>query len=261
MAKFDEPAELAQALLRCAGTGVYIVQNGKFRYVNPLFLELTGFSEPELLGKYSLDLVHFEDRETVRKKAIGSLKGGSSLPYEYRFIKKSGEIIRVLEKVTSTEYKGKRATVGSFLDVTELKRLEETVKESEERYRTILEEIQDNYFEVDIAGNFTFVNDATCRTLGHSKEELIGVNYRVFMAKEDIEVVYRDFNRVYRTGETTKGLSYKFIQKNGNIGFGELSVSSIKNEKGEVIAFRGIARDVTERKRLEHELADVASHD
>ncbi len=137
MAKFDESAELAQALLRCAGTGVYIVQNGKFQYVNPLFLELTGYSEPELLGKYSLDLVHPEDRETVRKKAIDSLKGGSSLPYEYRFVKKNGEIIWVLEKVTSTEYKGKRATVGSFLDITELKRRRGL--HSQARYQSIVE--------------------------------------------------------------------------------------------------------------------------
>jgi diguanylate cyclase (GGDEF)-like protein/PAS domain S-box-containing protein len=387
MAKFDESAELAQALLRCAGTGIYIVQNGKFRYVNPLFLELTGYSERELLGKYSLDLVHSEDKETVRKKAIDSLKGGSSLPYEYRFVKKNGEIIRVLEKVTSTEYKGKRATVGSFLDITELnraeealsqsqsiyrsivetggagvltgdlngnvtfvnesfckilgysqeeltgkpfavfvhpddiamvlekfaeglghpeaeyhmefraihkdghivwiypsvspifynnilcagmaivfditerKRLEETIKKSEERYRTILEEIQDNYFETDLAGNFVFVNDWMSRNMGYSKEELIGMNYQVLAAKEDIEVVYRDFNRVYRTGETMKGLSYKFIQKNGNVGFGELSISPIKDEAGNVIAFRGIARDVTERMRLERELNDIATHD
>jgi diguanylate cyclase (GGDEF)-like protein/PAS domain S-box-containing protein len=387
MAKFDKSAELAQALLRCAGTGVYIVQNGKFRYVNPLFLELTGYSEPELLGKYSLDLVHPEDRETVRKKAIDSLKGGGSLPYEYRFVKKNGAIIRVLEKVTSTEYKGKRATVGSFLDITELKRaeealshsqaiyrsivetggagvlrgdlngnitfvnesfckmlgysheeltgkpftvfihpddvalvlerfleglrhpeavydlefraihkdghviwiypsvspifynnvlsagmaivfditerkrLEETIKKSEERYRTILEEIQDNYFEIDLSGNFTFVNDSMSRNLGYSKEELIGMNYQVLAAKEDVEVLYRDFNRVFRTGDTVKGLSYKFIQKDGTVGFGELSVSAIKDETGKVIAFRGVARDVTERMRLERELNDIATHD
>jgi diguanylate cyclase (GGDEF)-like protein/PAS domain S-box-containing protein len=261
MAKFNESAEMAQALLRCAGTGVYIVQDGQFRYVNPLFLGLTGYSEPELLGKYSLDLVHTEDRETVRKKAIDSLKGGSSLPYEYRFVKKSGEIIRVLEKVTSTEYKGKRATVGSFLDITELKRLEETIKKSEERYRTILEEIQDNYFETDLAGNFIFVNDSMSRAMGYSKEELIGMNYQVLAAKEDVEVIYRDFSRVFRTGETMKGLSYKFVQRNGTVGFGELSVSAIKDESGKVIAFRGIARDVAERKRLERELNDMATHD
>jgi PAS domain S-box-containing protein len=81
MAKFDESAEMAQALLRCAGTGVYIVQNGKFRYVNPLFLELTGYTEQELLSMHSLDLVYLEDREMVRKKAIESLKGYGPLPW------------------------------------------------------------------------------------------------------------------------------------------------------------------------------------
>ncbi len=261
MAKFDESGELAKALLRCAGTGVYIVQNGKFRYFNPLFVELTGYSESELLGKYSLDLVHPEDREIVRNKAIDNLKGGSSLPYEYRFIKKSGEIIWVLEKVTSTEYKGRRATVGSFLDITEIINLEDAVKKSEERYRTILEEIKDTYFETDLAGNFIFVNDSMCSAMGYSKEELIGMNYRVLASKEDVEVVYRDFNRVFRTGETLKGLSYKWIQKDGTIGFGELSVSPIKDETGRVIAFRGVARNVTERKRLERELNDIATHD
>ena len=260
-AKSDESAELAQALMRCAGTGIYIVQDGKFRYVNALFQELTGYSETELLGKHSLDLVHPDDREKVREKAVESLKVGSSLPYEYRFVKKNGEIIWVLEKVTSTKYKDKRATVGSFMDITERKRLEEAIKKSGERYRTILEEIQDTYFEVDLAGNFTFVNDAMCRIMGYSKEDLIGMNYRVFAAKEDAEVIYRDFNRVYHTGETIKGISYRFVQKNGTVGFGELSISVIKNEEGQVIAFRGIGRDVTERKRLEQELNDIATHD
>jgi len=123
--KLSESSDLAQALLRCAGTGIYIVQDGKFQYANSLFQELTGYSKLELLGMYSLDLVCPEDRETVRKKAIESLKGGSSLPYEYRFVRKNGEIIWVLEKVTSTEYEGKRATVGSFMDITERKRLEQ----------------------------------------------------------------------------------------------------------------------------------------
>src|SRR4030043_1177019 len=124
-AKPDESAELAQALMRCAGTGIYIVRDGKFRYVNALFQELTGYSEPELIGKYSLDLGDSEDRETIRKKATESLKVGSPLSYEYRFVKKDGEIKWVLEKVTSTEYKGKRATVGSFMDITERKQWEQ----------------------------------------------------------------------------------------------------------------------------------------
>ena len=118
-------AKLAQALIRSAGTGIYIVQDGKFHYANSLFQDLTGYQEKELLSIRSLDLVHPEDRETVRKKAIESLKGqGSTVPYEYRFVKKDGKIIWVLERVTSTEYEGKRATVGSFMDITWRKQLE-----------------------------------------------------------------------------------------------------------------------------------------
>jgi diguanylate cyclase (GGDEF)-like protein/PAS domain S-box-containing protein len=128
-AKLGEAAELAQALMRCAGTGIYIVQDRKFQYVNSLFQEMTGYTEQELLGMHSLDFVHPEDREMVRKKAIESLKGGSSLPCEYRFVRKNGEIIWVLEKVTSTEYKGERATVGSFMDITERKQLEQKLSD------------------------------------------------------------------------------------------------------------------------------------
>jgi PAS domain S-box-containing protein len=122
--------ELAQALMRCAGTGIYIIQDGRFQYVNSLFQELTGYTEQELLGLYPLDLVHPDDREVVRKKAIESLKGGRSFPYEYRFIKKDGGVIWVLERLSSTEYGGKRSTVGSFIYITERKQSEETLAKS-----------------------------------------------------------------------------------------------------------------------------------
>jgi diguanylate cyclase (GGDEF)-like protein/PAS domain S-box-containing protein len=260
-AKLGEPAELAQALIRCAATGIYIIQNGKFKYVNPLFQELTGYPEEEFVSKYSLDFVHPEDREMVRKKAIESLKGNSPLPYEYRFISKSGEIIWVLERATSIEYRGKRAAVGSFMDITELKRLGGALTLSEEKYRTILDEIQDAYFEVDLAGNFIFVNDSVCRHLGYSREELMKMNYRTFIAVEDAKAVYQVFNQVYRTGEPNKGFGYRMVRKDGSTGFAEISVSLLRNEKGEVVGFRGIGRDVTERIQLQEKLADMATHD
>src|SRR4030043_2320701 len=150
--RINGSAELAEALVRCAGTGIYIVQDGKFQYANLLFQELTGYAEKELQGVYSLDLVHPDDREAVRTKAIESLKGGSSLPCEYRLIKKSGEAMWVLERLTSTDYKGKRATVGSFMDITERKQSEETLAKSEERYRTIMDETHDAYFEIRSQG-------------------------------------------------------------------------------------------------------------
>lgn len=247
--------ELSQALLHGAGLGIYIVQEGRFQYVNPLFQNLTGYTENELLGEYSLDLVHSEDREVVRKKAIENLKSkNGAIPYEYRLMKKNGKILRVLEEVTSINYGGKRATVGSFMDITSRKELEETIKYSEKRYRTILNEMQDGYFEVDLGGHVTFANNAVCRDLGYSMEELIGMSYKNFTAEDDIESVFRAFNEVYRTGIPNKGFYSKSHRKDGSQGFYETSVTLLRNNKGEIIGFRCVGRDITERKQAEEKL-------
>jgi diguanylate cyclase (GGDEF)-like protein/PAS domain S-box-containing protein len=252
--RINGSAELAEALVRCAGTGIYIVQDGKFQYVNLIFQELTGYAEKELQGVYSLDLVHPDDREAVRTKAIESLKGGNSLPCEYRLIKKSGEAMWVLERLTSTDYKGKRATVGSFMDITERKQSEETLAKSEERYRTIMDETHDDYFETDLAGNYTFVNDAICRSVGCTVEELIGKRYSVNTPGDDAKKIYKAFHQVYLTGQPTKALTFKFIRKDGSFGVGELSAFPTRNEKDEIVGFRGVSHDVSERVMMEEAL-------
>jgi PAS domain S-box-containing protein len=246
--------EVAQALLHSSGLGIYIVQEGKFQYVNPVFQNLTGYTEKELLGKYSLDFVHPEDREMVRKKAIENLKSKKgSIPYEYRFVKKNGEIIWVLEEVTPINFEGKRATVGTFMDITDRKRLQGAVSYSEKSYRTIIDAIHDAYFEVDLGGTFTFVNDQMSQIFQYSKEELLGMNYKTFTPEEDIKNVYAIYNEVYRTGQPILSYGHRVIRKDGTSGFSDVSISPLKNAKGEIIGFRGISRDITARKRLEEE--------
>ena len=104
--------------------GVHIVQEGKFSFVNPYFEEMTGYSKDELIGRESLELVHPDDRERVRRDAIDMLKGYRSAPYEYRVVNIEGELRWILETVTSIEYEGKRAALGNCRDVTERKRME-----------------------------------------------------------------------------------------------------------------------------------------
>jgi PAS domain S-box-containing protein/putative nucleotidyltransferase with HDIG domain len=132
--------EFARALIRSAGTGIYIIQKGRFIYVNSIFQEMTGYSETELINSSSMNLVHPEDRELVREKAIENLKAkGYPKPYEYRFIRKNGEIIWALERVTSTEYRGEKATVGSFMDITERKLAEDELKNGLKQLRKAME--------------------------------------------------------------------------------------------------------------------------
>ena len=146
--------------------------------------------------------------------------------------------------------------VGEELEgeIAERKRTEEALKESEEKYRTILENIEDGYFEVDIAGNLTFFNDSLCRMLGYSKDEMIGMNSRKYTDQENAKKLYEAFNKVYRSGEPIKGFGWEVFTKDGAKLFGEVSVSLIKDSKGQPAGFRGIARDITERKRAEEAL-------
>ena len=252
--KQSDFSHLSEDIISNVGVGIYIVQNGKFVYVSPLFQKLSGYSYADLAGTNPLDYLHPDDREVVRKKAIKSLKGKSSDAYEYRFTRKNGEVMWVLEMITSITYKGKRAALGSFMDITERKKMEETIHQSGERYRTILESTQEGYFENDLAGNFTFVNDAMSKSFGYIREELIGMNNRQYTDETTSKKMYKIYNRIYKTGEPVRAVEGEYFRKDGTKGFNELSISLIRDLEGKPIGFRGIARDVTERKRAEEAL-------
>jgi PAS domain S-box-containing protein len=144
--------------------------------------------------------------------------------------------------------------VGVGRDITERKQTEESLRKSEEKYRTILENMQEGYFEVDLAGNFTFFNDALCRVLGYSRDELMGMNNREYMDAENAEAVYRIFNEIYRTKRPSPTSSYEVIRKDGAKRSIEMSTSLMTGSMGEPIGFQGILRDITERKRAEETL-------
>jgi two-component system cell cycle sensor histidine kinase/response regulator CckA len=141
-----------------------------------------------------------------------------------------------------------------FSNSLERKRTEEKLRESEEKYRTILANIEDGYYEVDLAGNFTFFNDSVCRILGYSADELTGMNNRQYSDPESAKKLYEVFNLVYRTGVPTKGFDWEIVRRDGTKRYIEASVSPVRDPKGRPIGFRGIARDITDRKRAEEEM-------
>ncbi|HPW22570.1 MAG TPA: PAS domain S-box protein [Smithellaceae bacterium] len=243
--------ELSETITANIGVGVYIVQQGKFVYTSPIYRKLTGYTEHELIGVNSLEYVHPEDKDKVRQQAIKCLKGESSDSYEYRYIKKNGEIMWILEMITSIVYHGKRAALGSFMDITARKHMEEALRQSEERYRTIIEDIEEGYYEVDLQGNFTFASDSICATLGYTREELIGMSYKNYVPNEQFDYVYNIFKKVYETGKPIKSYSLINIRKNGERIHVEDSVAPLSDKDGKIIGFKGITRDITQRKIME----------
>jgi PAS domain S-box-containing protein len=107
--------------------GSYIVQQGKFKYVNPKFVSITGYSEEELLDKDSLTLVHEDYRDYVRQCAVTMLKGESFTPYEFCVLDKFGSTHWVMETVTSVIYRGKRAALAYFMDISTLHQMKDNL--------------------------------------------------------------------------------------------------------------------------------------
>ena len=127
----------------------------------------------------------------------------------------------------------------------------EAMLQSEEKYRTILENIEDGYYEVDLAGNYTFFNNSLCRIHGYTREELMGMNYRQYTEDEYSKKLFETYHEVYRTGQPGKGFGWQIIRKDGTKRYIEASVTLQKDSSGKPIGFRGITRDVTERRMVE----------
>ncbi|HET6460763.1 MAG TPA: PAS domain S-box protein [Syntrophales bacterium] len=130
-------------------------------------------------------------------------------------------------------------------------RIEESMRESEEKYRTILNSIQEGYYEVDLNGNMTFFNDSLCRILGYTRDELTGMNNRQYMSVDASKHVYNFFLNVFRTGEPATAFDWEVIAKDGTHKTVEASVALIRNASGTPTGFRGVVRDITDRKHAE----------
>ena len=153
-----------------------------------------------------------------------------------------------------TQRKELRDTLESLkAEIVERVQAEEALRESEEKYRTILQSIEEGYYEVDMAGNLTFFNDSICRQLGYSRDELMGMNNRQYTSEETAERVYETFNSVFQTGKPATAFDWEMIAKDGTKKIVELSVSLMRDSEGQPVGFRGVARDISERKKAEEQ--------
>ncbi len=145
-------------------------------------------------------------------------------------------------------------TLREWSLIMEHRQAEDALRESEEKYRSILESMEEGYYEVDLTGNFTFVNDAMCEIRGYAREELIGMNNRQYMTEETAKKVFKVFNNVYTTGKPTKNLEWETVRKDGTKKFIETSAYLLRDSKDMPVGFRGMDRDVSGKHRLETQL-------
>jgi PAS domain S-box-containing protein len=234
--------------------------HGNFTVVNDSLCSVLGYATEELLGTNFRYYVTEKDAEAVYLAFNQVFRTGKTIKkLTYEVIHKDGTTL--IAETSASPLRNARGEIIGFRsighDITERKRTEETIRWSEDRYRTLLEEIEEGYYEVDLAGNLNFVNSQICRQFGYNKEELIGTNFRLYVPKEDVDEIYKTWNKVYRTGEPLKSYHFASIKHGREQIFLENSGSLLRDNEGKAIGFRSICRDVTQLKQLVQKLAEL----
>jgi len=229
---------------------------GETIYANRAILNIYGYDSIEELKNKRIKQRYtpesYAEWQARKKKRLAGESGTSE--YEISIVRKNGEIRHLHVFRKEIFWDGKKQSQVIYQDITEHRQSEVKIYQSEEKYRTILENIEDGYYEVDLAGNFTFFNDSMCRILGYNKEEMMGINNRQYTDKENSKKLFQAFNEVYKTGKAARGFDWQITRKDGTKRYIEASVSLLKDSSGKHTGFRGIVSDITERKMAEEKL-------
>lgn len=227
------------------------IDDGRYLQVNDAFCRLSGYSAEEAIGRTALELniyVNPDDRkamlEGIRKKA--RVEG-----MEIQFRTKPGEIVDTLVSARQIVFRKLDCMLVIVTNVTSLKKIQEALRQSEQKFRDIIETMEEGYYEVNAAGRFTFLNHATVNLHGYAPEDLAGMSYKQYIPPEFIGEVQRQFSQMYQTGLPAKVMEYDILRKDGTARTIEMSGYPLKDAQNRVIGFWGITRDRTEQKKAE----------
>jgi len=261
--------EMEQALLLRESYLTAIVENqpglvwlknaeGRYLAANQAFVRDSGRKTvEEIVGRTDPELWPEGRAEAYRQSDLAVMEAGKPVITEEPSVR--GDKVRWQEKFKAPVRDGQGniiGTTGYIHDISARKATLEALRQSEEKYRTILKSIDEACIEIDLAGRVTFVSDPACRITGYSRRELMEMDYRRYMSPETATMMEAFFKRIYRTGEKSQISNFELIAKDGSLRRIEMSVNLIRNTEGKATGFRYIARDITARKQAERELRE-----
>lgn len=239
------------ALENIVRAGIYIVQDGKFRFANHYASKFLGYAREDIIGQNSIDFVHPDDREMVIANAREMLAGRRHSSYEFRSIAEDGSIHWIEEIVRPTQYEGRKAVLGNIMEVTERVESRKKQKELETLEASILAAIPHAVIGLKDR-RIIFANDGVQSVFGWNEEELRGKSTRIlYRTEEDYEKMAGLYSRLKR--QKTVLTEFPCRRKDGTDIECMVSASRIGEslkEKDIVITYE----DITERERAKNEL-------
>jgi len=135
--------------------------------------------------------------------------------------------------------------------IVQRRKTDEALRFSEKKQETIIESMDDGYYETDLSGKLTFINDAFSDIIGRPKSDLLGMAMKKFPDNESVDKVTHAFEALLKKNQPVKDLPWTINHKDGSKRYVESNVYLIKDSKGEATGFRGLVRDVTKRRLAE----------
>jgi PAS domain S-box-containing protein len=254
--KLGHIEELYHLLVEHASEAILVIQDEDIRYVNQKATEITGYSKEELNSSSFINLIHPDDRRIVSgDKFLSSRDEIRSEIFTCRIIDKKGETRWLESKLLGTKWAGESAILCFLIDITEHKKDEEALRNSEMRYKQLVDRAHAGIYEIDLTtGNFIYFNDAICEIMGYSREEFQNLKMWDVLTEESRQKQLVRVEKMLKGEPIPAEAETEIIDKNGN-KMSILVYTKIEYKDDLPVRANTVAHDITERKRLEEELS------
>ncbi|MHA1975345.1 MAG: PAS domain S-box protein [Candidatus Hodarchaeales archaeon] len=242
--------EKYRSLVERSNDGIVIVQGNDIEFLNYQLAQMLGYTVEELLHTSYVNILHPDVVEEIKDRREVRL-AGEAVPsiYDSKLLKKDGSSLDVELNVGLVDYQGKQSFLVFIRDITERKEAMRLIKESEEKYRLIIETAQEGVLLVDKEARISFVNQRLIEMLGYSSENMINRTILDFLDSNDQNKAKLLFERKKHGLEGQ--FDFKFRRRDGTDFWGLINTNLILNEKGKFIGTLGMVIDITERKLME----------
>jgi PAS domain S-box-containing protein/putative nucleotidyltransferase with HDIG domain len=257
-----ESEEKNRLLVDNAAEAIIVVQDGALKFVNPKATEISGYSAEELLSRSFLDLVYPDDRQVIADNYAKRLAGEETLNnYWLRIVDKAGGTKWLQINTVQLSWEGRPAVLSMLNDVTERRQAEEAFRESESRYRLLVENVSDVIWSVDMKSKRVLFSPSVTRLIGYTLQEAQGIKMKEVVSPTSYPKAMMAFSELLgKQGNGSDGRSssaqieIELMRKDGSFVWVDISVTLLRDAKGQPAELFGVIRDVTQRRKVEEDL-------
>jgi len=254
----QDSEEKYRLVVENAGEAIFVAQDGMLKFANQNTASMIGYQGKDLSSKPFIDFIHPDDREFVVERHLRRLKGEIfEETYPFRVVKRDGQMRWVEIQAVLIQWEERPATLNFITDITERRRAEKALIESEIKYRSLVDTSSSGVAVADETGNLTLVNDRLCQIYGYDKDEVMGRQFFDFIHPDDRERITADFLEAVTKNQTLPAIEFRGVRKDGSIVWLFTNPSTLIIE-GRLTGFSVIIQDITQLKQAEAALKESA---